>query len=144
MGHPKAQAFYPPLHQALSPRRVTGFRRTTFRQWFTRTCSSQMAQPADHPAAGGLLHTPSHPCLPYGRRFFSSALTCRHRQLPFSEVEYPVLPGLSSRPKGPATDRNTAFKGAKLVLFSEKASFFKRFLHSFLLHKRKKRFNIEN
>ena len=31
------------------------------------------------------------------RRLFSSALSCRRRQLPFSEVERPLLPGLSSR-----------------------------------------------
>ena len=30
--------------------------RATLRRWFTWTCSPQMEQPADRPAAGGLLH----------------------------------------------------------------------------------------
>ena len=32
------------------------FERTTLRQWFTRICNLQMAQPNDRPLAGGLLH----------------------------------------------------------------------------------------
>ena len=76
-------------------RRVTRFRRTAFKQWYTRTCSSQMAQPADHSTTGGLLHSPSHPYL--YRRLFSSADTCCHQQLLLSEVGCPLLPGLSSR-----------------------------------------------
>ena len=44
-------------------------------------------------------------------RLFSSTSTYRRRQLPFSEVERPVLPGLSSRiARMPAADRNTAFR----------------------------------
>ncbi|MDY6408866.1 MAG: hypothetical protein SPK71_03355, partial [Prevotella sp.] len=61
-------------------------------------------QPNDHPLAGGLLHTPSHPypmqqhmVSPSLGRSFSSAFTHCRQQLPFSEVELPALPGLSSR-----------------------------------------------
>ena len=43
------------------------------------------------------LTPPSHPYLPEGWRLFSSASTCCHQQLPFSEVGCPMLPGLSSR-----------------------------------------------
>ena len=43
------------------------------------------------------LTPPSHPYRTEARRLFSSAISCRHRQLLFSEVECPVLPGLSSR-----------------------------------------------
>ena len=90
---------------------------------FTRTCSLRMARPADHPTAGGLLHTPSHPYrgpdqMPFARRSFSSAISCRHRQLPFSEAECPALPGLSSRTtKVPATDRTATFQHAKVQQF---------------------------
>lgn len=50
------------------------------------------------PAAWWSLAPPSHPCRTW-RRLFSSAVTCRRRQLLLSEVECPVLPGLSSRPR---------------------------------------------
>ncbi len=45
-------------------------------------------------------------------RLFSSAFTCRRRQLPFSEVERLMLPGLSSRViiVTPATSRGTALQ----------------------------------
>jgi len=69
-----------------------------------------MAQPDSHLPAGSLLHyllTLTHnEC----RRLFSSAISYRHRQLPFSEVERPALPGLSSRTcMMPAADRGTVF-----------------------------------
>lgn len=37
-------------------RRNLRFGRAALRRRFTRTCSPQMARPADHPTAGGLLH----------------------------------------------------------------------------------------
>ena len=72
--------------------------RTTLRRWFTWTCSIQRAQLDSHLPTGGLLHH----LLTLAKhktwwRSFSSALTCRHRQLLFSEVDCPMLPGLSSR-----------------------------------------------
>lgn len=49
-------------------------------------------------------------------RSFSSAISCRHRQLLLSEVERPALPGLSSRiVTMPATDRTTAFGIQKYI-----------------------------
>ena len=71
--------------------------RTTLSRRFTRTCSLQREQPGDHPPAGGLLHTPSHPYPARAGRSFSSSLTSCHQLLLLSEVERPVLPGLSSR-----------------------------------------------
>ena len=49
------------------------------------------------PAGWWSLTPPSHPYRPCRRRSFSSALTCSHPQLLFSEVRRPMLPGLSSR-----------------------------------------------
>ncbi len=43
------------------------------------------------------LTPPSHPCHSYTWRSFSSACSHCHQWLPFSEVERPALPGLSSR-----------------------------------------------
>ena len=55
------------------------------------------------------------------RRLFSSVPTCRRRQLLFSEVERPALPGLSSRARKERQrqSRNTAFQCAKVRLFHE-------------------------
>ena len=87
--------------------------RATLCRWFTRTCSSQLAQPDDHPPAGGLLHhLLTLTCR--GRRLFSSALTCCHQQLPFSEVGCPMLPGLSSRTHRASDRPGFCFHGAKL------------------------------
>ena len=67
------------------------------------------------PAGWWSLTPPSHPCRPCGRRSFSSAVTCSHPQLPFSEVERPVLPGLSSRTPLRASDRpEHCISGAKV------------------------------
>ena len=75
-----------------------------------------------HPPAGGLLHhllTLAHADFPgivpdsiRRGRLFSSAFTCRHQQLPFSEVERLMLPGLSSRATfmAPATSRGTVLQ----------------------------------
>ena len=101
--HPAAPAFHPPSlssggHRAGNP---------------GMTMVYMNLQPPDgtarrSPAARWSLTPPSHPC-PAGhanalgrrqfppRRLFSSAYTCCHQQLPFSEVERLVLPGLSSR-----------------------------------------------
>ena len=95
------------------------------------------------PADWWSLTPPSHPCSStWEGRLFSSAYTCRRRQLPFSEVERLMLPGLSSRTsRMPATDRSTAFdmqKYKKLLILSHDSSLFyaslvirKAIFHSF-------------
>jgi len=64
-----------------------------------------MAQPDDHPSAGGLLHHLLTLTPQTVRRLFSSAFTYRRRQLLLSEVERPMLPGLSSRVSKDASGR---------------------------------------
>lgn len=95
---------------SVPPSVVASIGRTALRRRFTRTCSLQMAQPDSHLPAGSLLHYLLTLTYNECRRLFSSAISYRHRQLPFSEVECPVLPGLSSRTcMMPAADRGTVF-----------------------------------
>ncbi|WP_337387687.1 hypothetical protein, partial [Prevotella sp.] len=61
--------------------------------------------PDDHPPAGGLLHHLLTLTAHKARRLFSSTDTCRRRQLLFSEVGFPVLPGLSSPTPMRGSDR---------------------------------------
>ena len=86
-----------PHASSILPSIATKVGRTALKQWFTRTCSLQMAQPTSHLVAGSLLHhlltLTSH--LHVGRLFSSAISYCR-QQLLLSEVERPVLPGLSS------------------------------------------------
>lgn len=95
---------------SVPPSVVASIGRTALRRRFTRTCSLQMAQHDSRLPPGSLLHyllTLTHNV--YGR-LFSSAISYRHRHLPFSEVECPALPGLSSRTcQMPAADRGTVF-----------------------------------
>ena len=45
-----------PHESSVLPSIAKNIRRATFKRWYTRTCSFQMAQPDDHPPAGSLLH----------------------------------------------------------------------------------------
>lgn len=88
-----------------------------------------------HPPAGGLLHhllTLAHADFPgivpdsiRRGRLFSSAFTCRHQQLPFSEVERLMLPGLSSRATfmAPATSRGTVLQYHYNIYVSNRVSY---------------------
>ena len=70
------------------------------------------------PAGWWSLTPPSHPYRVKTRRLFSSIFTCCYQQLLFSEVEHPMLPGLSSRIKTyRRQSRNTVFQIAKINIF---------------------------
>ena len=96
MGRPKAQAFYPPLHPPLSPLKES-LRIQADNLQAMVYANLQLPDGTARRSPGGWwsLTPPSHP-YPYGR-LFSSADTCCHQQLLFSEVGCPLLPGLSSR-----------------------------------------------
>jgi len=66
-----------------------------------------MAQPDDHPPAGGLLHHLLTLTM-QAWRLFSSADTYCHQQLLLSEVGFPELPGLSSPIQANGSDRTGA------------------------------------
>ena len=44
------------LQHSTLHRILKGIERDALKRWYTWTCSPQMAQPDDHPSAGGLLH----------------------------------------------------------------------------------------
>ena len=79
------------------------FGRAALRRWYTRTCSPQLAQPDDHPPAGGLLHHLLTLTRHDGGRLFSSALTHCRQQLPVKKwdalrcPDFPPAPIRSQR-----------------------------------------------
>ena len=109
VSHPTAQAFYPPPHEP----RLCCIAAQAFVDSdgpsSLGTVYLNLQPPAGtarrSPAAWWSLTPPSHPCHSKNSsifqekewRSFSSTLTYRRRQLLFSEVGCPVLPGLSSR-----------------------------------------------
>ena len=106
--------------------------------------ASRRHSPNGHPPAGGLLHhlltltgTDCPGAAPGSirhRRLFSSAYTCCHQQLPVSEVERLMLPGLSSRTAKRCQRQAGAlsYYAAKLI----KTFIKRRFSHVFLFLRR--------